>query len=168
MANRVRKLFNLHATLVLHEICTYMVILVPLIYPMMGVVRPTLADWGRFLVYGILGFFGFLTFLKACQTDNSGKILGIQNTLLYGIILCDAIYGGVFMNLWSLLGLVAILVGNVFIVKNTKRRISTNSFNAFELGQRWPEQEQSVRLTLKDGMAGAFGEDEVEMDEIKR
>jgi hypothetical protein len=84
-----------------------------------GISLPSIIEFILCIVFGIILYFAICFFVKGCQIENTGKIMGITTLSVIGIVAADRI----FINVWGITGSLLILICVIILVRNSRRRI---------------------------------------------
>lgn len=136
----LRKLRNYNHFTLNHIISMFIILFLPLFFPLQGVVKLTFFDWIVMLVIGALAFGGCIMFIRAFQIERSVRVFCMSYILLVFLVLQSIFFGGLFTGFTSLLGTIVIL-GCIFVIMmNTNLRIQgptrmqqSSNFNELEM-----------------------------------
>jgi len=128
-ANCFRKLYDQHYMKITHHYFLFMVIFIPIFFPMEGVISPSIQDWVILLLLGFLSYFASLCTIKACQMENSGKVLAVFTLPLIGLVTSQFFAETSFADyFWGLVGCACIVIGVVMLMNETEGDIANKNF----------------------------------------
>eukprot|EP01017_Pseudomicrothorax_dubius_P038512 TRINITY_DN5783_c0_g1_i4.p1 TRINITY_DN5783_c0_g1~~TRINITY_DN5783_c0_g1_i4.p1 ORF type:complete len:385 (-),score=96.33 TRINITY_DN5783_c0_g1_i4:673-1827(-) len=123
----VRKLHQHSSFTLNHIIGMFIILFLPLFFPMQGVVKLNIFDWVLILIIGVLAFVAILLFVRSFQLERSVRVLSASYLQLVFLVIVSILFGGSFGGVWSLFGAVAILASVFGIMVNTNLRIQVAS-----------------------------------------
>jgi len=128
-ANYFRKLESIHYMKLAHNFLIYILIFIPIFFPMEGVTSPSIQDWVVLLVIGFLSYFASLCMIKSCQMENSGKVLSVFTLSLTGLVISQFFVETTFADyFWGLVGCAGIIIGVVMLMNETEDEIANNTY----------------------------------------
>jgi hypothetical protein len=122
--NLVRKLHQYNHFTLNHILSMFVILFLPLFFPMQGVVKLSLIDWIVMLIIGVASFFGSILFVRAFQLERSARVYVTLSGVLVLLVLQSTIFRfGIFGGILSFIGGLIIIASIVVVIMNTTQII---------------------------------------------